>query len=230
MNFDIFAQKPASMPSQCQLGWAGTAAVAACTAACSAPLLLAALGGAAGATLLAGVAGAGAALTATLGLALLRGRRTRTAGAHSGTHSTEPPPALPIVCDPTLFSKEERAAHLEQTKQLLLERPTRRQELETGIEFYYTATDDLFLALAAWAQFEHRCCAWAHFALELEPFAAGSAGGMRLRITGSPELSVLLLDALRQLEARGPMVEEFLRGESVLTAGSRPRCGPVCGG
>jgi len=231
MNTAISAQKTEALFSKPALRWAGLAAVAGCAAACSTPMLLAALsgaalGGGAAATAVAAIQGTGVELAfgavaaiAVLGVMALQSRRNP---------APTQAPELPIACDPTLFTKEERVEHIEQTKALLVKRAMRMQPLENGIEFHYTATDDVFMALAEWTKFEHRCCAWARFTLELEPFAAGTAGGMVLRITGSPEIAPLFVESLKQLDGTGPLIEEFLRGDSVLKVRGRDARGRSC--
>lgn len=214
---------------------AGLAAVAGCAAACSAPLFLVALGVSGTVTALSGFAGGGVELIAG-GLAFvgvlswwaLRARRNSTVAGNPAPAPAGPIGALPVVCDPTLFTKEERAQHIEHTKRLLVELPAHVRPVEDGIEFHYVAKDDVFIALADWAQFEHRCCAWARFTLELAPFTAGTAGGITLRMTGSPEIAPLLWASLQQLEGGGPIIQQFLRGESALTgppAATRRACG-----
>src|SRR5690348_5146304 len=132
MNTAVSARKPQPLLSPPALRWAGLAAVAGCAAACSTPLLLAALGGAAlggsaAATAVAAVRGARFELVAgvlafvvVLGVMALKSRR-RPANASAAADTPPALPAeLPIVCNPTLFTKDERAEHIEQTKDLLV--------------------------------------------------------------------------------------------------------------
>jgi hypothetical protein len=228
MNHAISIQKSEPFLTKRRLGLAGVAAIAGCTAACSLPFVTAAVGGGAALAALAGFFGGGVELLAggvafagALGVMAVRARRSR--------HVPEPRQDIPVVCDPTLFSKEERVAHVEQTKDLLLRRPRRMQALEDGIEFHYEGDERLLAELANWAAFEHRCCSWARFSLEIEPFTPGASGALRLRMTGGPEGRTLLLESLKQLENDGPILREFLRGDAKLTAESVSGKARTCG-
>jgi hypothetical protein len=232
MNQATSTKQTETWLTQRRIAWAGAAAVAGCAAACSLPALLIAAGGGAAATSIAGLFGAGKellvgglAFAAALGVMVVRSRARATARPSSPV----PSEALPIACDPSVFTQEERRTHAERAKDLLIRRPLERRLIENGLELHYAGTKGLFVSLAEWVAAEHRCCSWARFSLELEPSAAGSSGEIRVRMTGGPEGRKLLAEAIRQLEESGPVVQDFVRGDRTLTAQStaaRPRpCG-----
>lgn len=127
-----------------------------------------------------------------LGVMASRGRQ-QAMSACAASCAVQPLAGIPIACEPRVFTQEERAAHVAHAKELLITRALRRQELDDGFEFHYEGDEKLFSSLAQWASLEHRCCPWARFAVEMEPFAADSAGTLRLHMTGGPEGKQLLL-------------------------------------
>lgn len=254
MNVALSVEKPEPFLSKRRLTWAGLAAIGGCAAVCSLPLLLVAAGGSAAATTIAGFLGAGSelvvgglAFAGALGVMALRARATRTAAcstscaidkASSGTsklaertklESEVHAEGIPVVCDPGVFSKDERVAHADRAKELLGRRPVRREVLDDGFAFHYDGREDLFAALAQWASSEHRCCPWARFSVEMEPFPPGSSGAIRLRMTGGPEAKALLLEAIEQLDTDGPVVRDFLQGDRKLTAAGLAGRARSCG-
>src|SRR5262245_50801119 len=90
----------------------------------------------------------------------------------------------PIACNPGVFSKEERQEHATRSKELLVRRPARREEQADGYVFHYEGNEELFLAMARFAAFEHRCCPWLRFSVEMEPFSGDAPGALCLRMTG----------------------------------------------
>jgi hypothetical protein len=87
--------------------------------------------------------------------------------------------------------------------EILLRLPRHVRELDDSFVFEFTGDEQLFERVARFAQNEHRCCSWAAFAIEMEPFAAGTQGVIRLRyITGLAGKSVVAegLQQLRELK------------------------------
>ena len=52
---------------------------------------------------------------------------------------------------------------------------------------------------ARWAAADHRCCAWASYAVEMGPFANGR-GALRMCVTGNAEGKAFLTAALRYVD------------------------------
>jgi hypothetical protein len=75
--------------------------------------------------------------------------------------------ALPVVCDPLVFSKDQQLAHLELARDVLLRWPRSRTDLPDAYQFIYEGEEERFLTIARWAAAEHRCCAWASYAVEI---------------------------------------------------------------
>src|SRR5438552_13136471 len=105
---------------------------------------------------------------------------------------TEPEPMsvasqIPIACIPGVFTKEQRAAHLELSVDAIVRWPVRRQALSDGYLFEYEGTEERFLALARWAAGEHQCCPWASYSIEMAPFADQKPGAIRVRVRGTEE-------------------------------------------
>ncbi|HVZ33586.1 MAG TPA: hypothetical protein VG963_14240 [Polyangiaceae bacterium] len=131
------------------------------------------------------------AFTAVLGLLAFRARaRRRASGANQ----------LALACDPLVFSKEERADHHALAKNVFLRWPTKKQELPDGYLLHYEGDEMLFANLAKWASSEHRCCSWASFSLEMDPFAHGTTGAIRLRMTGGTEGKTMIAEGMALLE------------------------------
>jgi hypothetical protein len=95
--------------------------------------------------------------------------------AHAGT-------ARPIACNLGVFSRAERARHVELIA-MLKEKVTEVHELPDGYAFRYGP--DLLRPLAEWATLETKCCPFIDFQLELEPQPGGVAW---LRLRGESEV------------------------------------------
>jgi hypothetical protein len=218
-------QHSESIFSKRRLGWAGLLAIAGCAAVCALPALAAALLGASAAAALVsvlspavGLGVGGLVFVVVLGAFALRAR-TRKASALRVRE-------IPIVCDPAVFSKEEREQHVRDCRKLLIELPLERRQLPDGYLFHYQGSEELFVSLARWAAEEHRCCSWARFSLEMEPFNQEVPGKVRLSMTGGTGSGALLAGALRDLETSGPGSAASLTGDKKLSAGARgSRCG-----
>lgn len=131
---------------------------------------------------------------------------------------------LPIACDPSVFPKEKRLAHLEQSKAVLLRLPLRKTETDTGFVFEYEGNEDRFLQLAQWLADEHRCCPWGSYAIEAGPSESGKPGIIRVRWGGSPEGKAFLSEALAHLESLGDAAPEgWLAAERKWTRESLPK-------
>jgi hypothetical protein len=214
------AQHAESIFSRRRLGWVGLAAIAGCSAACALPAIAAAVFGAGAATAVVGVASPAAELAAgglafvvVLSVFALRTRTRRPCGLCEQE--------IPIACDPGVFSREEREQHVRDSRKLLTELPRDRRELPDGYVFHYDGGEELFVSLARWAAEEHRCCPWARFSLEMEPFTQEIPGKIRLSMTGGSGAGVLLAAALSDLENNGPVSAAFLSGDNQLIAGER---------
>jgi hypothetical protein len=106
---------------------------------------------------------------------------------------------IPIACNLQVFSTEERGEHLALGMEVLFRLPTRMEELPDGFLFRYEGNEDLFLRIARFARNEHRCCPWAAFTVEMEPFAEGGAGAIRLRYIGGARGKPMLAEAIKKL-------------------------------
>jgi len=140
-----------------------------------------------------------------------------------------PGPELPMVCDPLVFTKEERVAHVELARAVLIELPVRTEELADGYVFHHRAQETTFLAVARFAAEEHGCCPWAAYGVEIDPAPAGEPAPCRLRITGGAVGKALLGRALADFRAGGELIEKFVHADGKLTPeklGWKPRaCG-----
>lgn len=211
--------------SRGRLAWASIAAVGGCAALCSLPMLATLLGGGAIAGVLATLASpsvelaAGAVIFVTvagvLGLRAKRARSRRSAGAAKSL--TTGVSNIPIACDPLVFSKEQRAEHHQLATNVIVRWPSQRVELADGFEFHYRGNEERFFEIARWVASEHRCCAWASFALEMDPFTSDDPGAIRLRMRGGVEGKAMLKDAFSLLEG-DPRAEMFLNPTGTITA------------
>jgi len=209
---------PEPVLSKRRLAWAGLAALIGCAAACSLPMLAVAIGGGALATAISSVVVPGAevivggvAFAGALGLMAFRARARRK---RTG--------AIPLACDPFVFSKEQRTEHHTLAKNVFLRWPIERQELPDGYLLHYQGDEALFLDLARWASSEHSCCAWATFSIEMEPFAHGTAGAIRLRMTGGAEGKAMIAEGIAVLE-NDPHPDVFLNPTGKITKDSWSR-------
>jgi hypothetical protein len=210
-----------SLLSKRRLAWAGAAAIGGCAAMCSLPMLAAVvLGGGAAATAIASLAGSGAELivggivfVVALGVMAVRAASQRAAkqarvSAREGD--------IPIACDPLVFSKDQRTEHHELSRNVVVRWPVKREELEDGYLFHYEGNEERFLAIAHWASSEHRCCAWASFSIEMDPFSSEKPGAIRLRMRGGAEGKALLKDGFALLEG-DQRAEMFLNPTGKIT-------------
>ena len=126
---------------------------------------------------------------------------------------TNPTNDIPIACNPQVFSKEELDAHVSLGLDVIFRLPQSRQELPDGFLFEYRGNEELFLKVARFVYNEHRCCPWESFAIEMDPFAAGTAGMIRLRYIGGVEGKPILAEAFEQMRAAAhdPEAEKRLR-------------------
>ncbi|HEX5099320.1 MAG TPA: hypothetical protein VFV94_07455 [Polyangiaceae bacterium] len=120
---------------------------------------------------------------------------------------------IPIACNPRVFTKEELEAHVALGMDLLFRRPDAMHEVSEGFVFDYVGKETLLLELARFAYDEHRCCPWASFKLEMEPFAEGTGGRLRLHYMGGAEGKALLAEAITKLRgaASNPAREAQLK-------------------
>lgn len=111
---------------------------------------------------------------------------------------------LPVFCQLGVFSKEEFDEHKRESDILLNELPVERIELDEGFSFVFSGDETLFLRLAKWASMEHKCCAWARFELQMDPFdgtLSQKGGQIVLSITGGGENGKqVLLDGLKKMK------------------------------
>ena len=118
---------------------------------------------------------------------------------------TEPEPLrvasqIPIACIPAVFTKEQRAAHLELSVDAIVRWPVRREELSDGYLFEYEGTEERFLTLARWAAGEHQCCPWACYSVEMGPFADQKRGTIRVRVRATEEGTAFLRTCYEYVE------------------------------
>jgi hypothetical protein len=108
---------------------------------------------------------------------------------------------IPIACNPRVFTQDERAAHFALARDVLFDAPLRRDDLPDGFLFHYQGDELRFLAIARFVAGEHRCCPWASFAVEMDPFAGGAPGAIRLRFISGTESKAALAGMLEQVRA-----------------------------
>ncbi|HEV8548206.1 MAG TPA: hypothetical protein VGQ57_04240 [Polyangiaceae bacterium] len=211
--------------SKRRFGRAALWAVGGCMLACGAPILTTLALGSAG-TALARIfrpgtelAVGGLAFVAALGVGLWTARQRRA----------RPGPDLPIVCDPLVFTKEERAAHVELARAVLIELPVRTEALKDGYLFHYQAKETTFLAVARFAAEEHQCCPWASYGVEIDPAPAAEPAPLRLRITGGAAGKELLGRALADFRGGGELMRQFVDAQGKLSAESLGCKPPACG-
>jgi hypothetical protein len=108
---------------------------------------------------------------------------------------------VPIACDPGVFSPRELEEHVTQGMKVLFQLPESRHEVAEGFIFEFLGDEHLVLELARFVANEHRCCPWESFKIEMEPFAPGTKGRIRLHYLGGAEGKGVIADALAKLEA-----------------------------
>jgi hypothetical protein len=106
---------------------------------------------------------------------------------------------IPVACDPRVFSREQRAQHLDLSTDALVRWPRSRSELPDGYLFQYEGDEERFVALARWAAAEHQCCPWAAYSVQMGAFAGGR-GAIEVRVTATSEGKEFLAAAYRYLE------------------------------
>lgn len=106
---------------------------------------------------------------------------------------------LPIVCDLSVFTTEERQHH-EMTSMDLMKGAKRIIELEDGFAFHNDYTEAGFMATATWVTRENKCCPFFTFELAIEPFASGREIIVRLR--GNSQIKHMLRTGLNKLEVK----------------------------
>lgn len=104
---------------------------------------------------------------------------------------------LPIVCDLSVFTPEERKKHMEESKELFTN-AKRVIEIGDGYAFHFDYSAEQFLSLANWIKDDKRCCPFFTFELAIEPFASGAETIIRLRGTEQMKQGLKL-----DLEKRG---------------------------
>ncbi len=134
-------------------------------------------------------------------------------------------PNIPIACTPQVFSKDELDAHVTLALDVIFRLPKSTRERDDGFEFEYQGDEELFLKLARFVYNEHRCCPWESFAIEMEPFAPGTLGALRLRYMGGIEGKPVLAEAFERfrLAATDSEAEKRLRA----ALGSFTKINPV---
>jgi hypothetical protein len=100
---------------------------------------------------------------------------------------SQPASTIPIACIPGVFTKEQRAAHLELSIDALVRWPSAKHEVADGYVFEYQGDEGRFLALARWVSGEHQCCPWASYSVEMDPFSDGKPGAIRVRVRATEE-------------------------------------------
>lgn len=87
---------------------------------------------------------------------------------------------LPIVCDLSVFTPDERKYH-EMSSMEMMKHAKRILELEDGFAFHHNYTEFVFVEIAKWMTRENKCCPFFTFELVMEPFASGREIIIRLR-------------------------------------------------
>ena len=92
----------------------------------------------------------------------------------------EPTTAIPIACDLTAFTADERERHSAVSSQVaaIVEEV---QNLPDGYAFRYRTDASTWMLVAEFAELEGRCCPFFNFTLERV-----AAGPVWLRLTGGP--------------------------------------------
>ena len=112
---------------------------------------------------------------------------------------------MPIVCDLSVFTPEQRTAHLSLTRNVFMDWATRHESLGDGILIVIEGDEARFLEVARWASEEHQCCAWLTFAVTIAPFVTGTSGRIELKLTSRSSQGIALIGgALGQMIAAEP--------------------------
>src|SRR5690349_8765163 len=103
---------------------------------------------------------------------------------------------LPVVCDLSVFTSEERKQHENESMELF-RNAKRVIELPDGFAFHHDYSEALFMKTAHWMTNENKCCPFYTFELVIEPFASGREMVVRLR--GNDQIKVGLKTGLEKL-------------------------------
>jgi hypothetical protein len=103
---------------------------------------------------------------------------------------------LPIVCDLSVFTPEERKRHEEESMELF-KKAKFVIELNNGFAFHHDYSEEKFLTLANWTKDENKCCPFFTFELVIEPFASGRE--IIVRLKGSDQIKQGLKSGLDKL-------------------------------
>ncbi len=87
---------------------------------------------------------------------------------------------IPIACDMSIFTPEQRDQHIQVVHQLF-DQKLSVHELSDGYCWQFADDPSLYSLIAEFISMEHRCCPFFHFALEVE---SGSTM-ISLKITGA---------------------------------------------
>ena len=96
--------------------------------------------------------------------------------------------STPIACVPSAIPIEQRAAHFELARHLLIEVVEQREQLPEGYAFRLPA--DSLISVAQFVSNERKCCPFMHFEITI----AEDSGSLWLRMTG-PAGTRAMLDA-----------------------------------
>lgn len=96
---------------------------------------------------------------------------------------------LPIVCDLSVFTPEERKEHLDSSAKIFTN-AKRVLEIDDGYAFHFDHSEDLVIQLATWINNDNRCCPFLTHELAIEPFESGHEAIVRMR--GSEEIKQAL--------------------------------------
>ena len=119
---------------------------------------------------------------------------------------------LPIVCDLSVFTQDQRKAHLDLTRKVFVEWADRHEYIDSGIMISISGNEETFLETARWASEEHLCCAWLTFSVTIATFPAKTSGRIELRLTSSSAAGVAFIGAsLGQMIAQGDIAADIRR-------------------
>jgi hypothetical protein len=99
---------------------------------------------------------------------------------------SEEPGATPVACNPQARAAEDWATHQATTEQLFGELPEPAEELSDGYAFRFPAAT--LPLVAAFVEYERRCCPFFTFHLTVPPGEAA----ITLSMTGSPEAKAVI--------------------------------------
>lgn len=171
-----------------------------CAAACLVPVLLALFGVSAGAALVCNVyeaaplvviGGAGA-----VGAVAFFRKRAASEGAcgcaGTGSSDDSPTSGVPIACDLSVFTPEERAEHFVRSRRLFSLVEQLRDEAD-GFTFTFAATPTLVEDVSHWVANEKQCCPFFRFDV-----AQPGRGTLVLRVSGPGAAKSILRAGLEE--------------------------------